>query len=127
MNQNFSLEVAISNNQPQILFANNSKDFVEVIFSSEGKELKTGQPTSAHTRGYCYPPGHSKAITKLKNGSILPLDQTGKVKAEIFAGQALRKADELDVPTFIWRKMQKKTVTFQRDSDVPMTVLEVPY
>jgi len=127
MSDKFNLKVVNENGEKKVFFANKTDDFVEVLLEIDGRELKRGDAVLPSTRGYCYPPRYERAITKLKTGQALPFSETGKITAKVFAGQALREEEDLDVPTFIWKKMPKKTVHFTRDSDHPFITLEEGY
>ena len=63
----------------------------------------------------------------MKSGQALPFGEAGTIRATVFAGSALRKEEELDVPAFIWKKMPKKSVRFTRDSSQPIATLEQEY
>ncbi len=52
----FNLSIATLDNRKVINFANNSKDFVEVIFTIDGKEVKEGKDLVQETKGYIYIP-----------------------------------------------------------------------
>ncbi|MEX1112169.1 MAG: hypothetical protein WEC84_01790 [Candidatus Andersenbacteria bacterium] len=127
MIEKFTLKLIGENDEKTVFFANNTDDFVEVVLAIDGQEIKTGQMVSPHTRGYCYPPRYQRAIAKMKTGEPLPFKSAGIIRATVFAGSALRKEEELDVPAFIWKKLPKKTVRFTRDGSQPIAVLEQDY
>jgi len=110
-----------------INFANNSKDFVEVIFTIDGKEVKEGKDLSLETKGYAYPPKLEKPVKKTKKG--LPLEfslRGGEVAAYIFAGQGNYKNEDIDKPAFLRHKLVDKVI-FKRTSDQPIEILKIKY
>lgn len=127
--QPFALRVAPDETGAKVIdFANNSNDIVEVVFSIDGRQVKTKAPGSFSSRGYCYPAGHHKPIRKSGDGTALAFREAGMVRATIYAGEEVGRApEEMDVPTFIWRKMRKNKVKFRRTSNTPIAELEIPY
>lgn len=123
----YQLAVIDTDQGKQIDFNNSTSDFVEVLFSIDGKEVKTGAMFDYQTRGYCYPPEHHKPIRMMKSGQELPFKAHGMVKAYVFAGQGEYKNEDYEVPAFIRKKMRGRIVSFRRQSQQPIAVLEVPY
>jgi flagellar hook assembly protein FlgD len=52
---NFKFEIKEAEGKKVINFANNSADFVEVVFTIDGREVKDGKIPNENTRGYAYP------------------------------------------------------------------------
>lgn len=127
MHQPFQLAVVETEQGKNIDFANQTSDFVEVLFSIDGKEVKRGELFDFQTRGYCYPPEHHKPIRMMKSGQELPFKAHGMVKAYVFAGQGEYKNEDYEVPAFIRKKLRNRVVSFSRASHQPIAVLEVPY
>jgi hypothetical protein len=110
-----------------INFANNSSDFIEVVFAIDEKEVKEGKYPSEKTRGYAYPPKLEKPVKKMKDETPLMFNpRGGKVTAYIFAGIGSYKDEDLDKPRFIRHKLVDK-IRFKRMSNKPVEVLEVSY
>lgn len=127
MTDQYTLKLVTENGEKKVFFANNTDQFVEVLIDIDGRDARKGQMVSLSTRGYCYPPKYQRAIAKMKSGQALPFQSAGTIRAIVFAGSALRKEEELDVPAFIWKKMPKKSVRFTRDSSQPIATLEQEY
>lgn len=119
-------------------FQNKTGSFLEVVFEINGRNIKTSE------RGYCYPPYHHKPVRKLEDGSPLPLENHGEIKAYVFRGIGKLKEDETnyDVPPFIRFKLNEQRfhltsddliskrqnkAYFKRTSNTPVAVLEIPY
>src|SRR3989344_4653720 len=102
MNQLFELRVVSDETGTKVIdFANKSDELVEVVFSVDGKEVKTKQAFSPTLRGYCYPAGHHKPIRKSADGTALAFREAGMVRAVVYAGEEVGRApEEMDVPTF---------------------------
>ena len=111
----------------KIDFANNTDEFVEVVFAIDNKEVREGRAYSNETRGYCYPPGYEKDIKTMKNGEALPFSKTGTVKAYIFEGKGSYKKRDYSVPTFIARKLGQQKAIFKRLTNAPSRILEMEY
>lgn len=111
-----------------IEFANNSDDFLEVIFTIDNKDVKFGKPYSLNLRGYAYPPRFKKPIKKMKNGTLLPFRnlRSGEVKAYIFRGKGAFYEGDIEIPTFLRQKMAK-SIKFKRTDNEPCEVLSVKY
>ncbi len=116
INTLFKLGILASETGKTIDFANHTSDFVEVVFSVGGQEVK----------GYCYPPDHHKPVKRMKNGKDLPFGEHGKVTAYVYAGQGEFKNENLDIPAIIRKKM-RRVVRFRRTQTQPIAVLEVTY
>jgi len=110
-----------------IKFANKSREFVEVVFTIDGKEVKEGKTYNDKIRGYAYPPNFIKSVKKTKNEKSLPFHkQGGIVKAYVFPGEGSYLEDDLDKPAFQRGELIKK-VKFTRTSATPAFFLEVKY
>ncbi len=127
--QPFELRVVPDETGTRVIdFSNASDELVEVVFTVDGKEVKTNKAFSPALRGYCYPSGHHKPIRKSADGTPLTFMQSGTVRAVVYAGEEVgRKPEDMDVPTFIWRKMRKNKVRFRRTNTNPIAELEIPY
>ena len=123
----FELSVVEREGETIIHFANRSNDFVEVIFTIDGKEVKEGGKVTASTKGYAYPPKLEKPVKKMKNGIPLPFgNYGGEVAAYIFSGQGEYKREDLEKPAFLRSRLVDK-VKFKRTSDQPVQVITVRY
>ena len=123
----FNLSVTTLDNRKVINFANNSKDFIEVIFTIDGKEAKEGKELTQDTKGYAYPPKLEKPVKKTKAGTPLQFNpRGGEVVAYIFAGQGNYKDEDIDKPAFLRHKLVFK-IKFKRTSDQPIEVLKIKY
>jgi len=110
-----------------INFANNSKDFVEVILTIDGKEVKEGKTPDEKTKGYGYPPKLEKPVKKMKDGTLLRFNpRGGEVVAYIFVGDGKYKDDDLEKPTFLRHKLVDK-ISFKRTSDEPIEIIKIKY
>ena len=128
MTQPYKLQIVRSEGNKQIDFANKTSDFVEVIFTIDHKDVREGKPFNPLMRGYCYPSDHHKPIRSMIDGAPLPFGKRGIVRAYVFEGKGRYKGDEdIEVPTFIRRKLYGKKVTFRRTSNEPVAVLETTY
>jgi hypothetical protein len=123
----FNLSIATLEGKKVINFANNSKDFIEVIFTIDGKEVKEGKDLSSEIKGYAYPPKLEKPVKKTKAGNPLQFSpRGGDVVAYIFAGQGSYKNEDIDKPAFLRHKLVDK-VSFKRTSDRPIEILKIKY
>lgn len=144
MTKTFELSVIEENGHKQIDFANYSQSFVEVVFTIDDREVKTGSYFSPSVKGYCYPPSHHKPIRTLANGHQLPFANRGTIKAYIYSGVGELVEQDYDVPPFIRYKLNErrfesdrasirnllsrnKKARFKRFSSNPIEVLEIPY
>lgn len=129
MNKQFELRVVSDETGTRVIdFSNASDELVEVVFTVDEREVKTNKAFSSALRGYCYPAGHHKPIRKSGDGTALAFGKAGMVRAVVYAGEEVGRApEEMDVPTFIWRKMRKNKVKFHRASNTPIAELEIPY
>jgi hypothetical protein len=127
-NTDFKFEVRQNDSGRYIHFVNQTKNFVEVLFTIDGKEIKFGFEPNEDTRGYGYTPGLEKDITKMKDGRPLQfrLLRSGVAKALIFAGVGKYKEEDIDKPTFLRHRLVKK-FTFHRTSARPVAELEAKY
>ena len=101
-----------------VYFENFSDEFVEVVISADGKDIKTGKKITSQTKGYCYPPGYGKAIkTKLSKGM--------KVIAYVYKGDGREKPVDFNRPAIL-RKNEPRKVYFKRTSSEPVaTFVEI--
>lgn len=123
----FYLSIIKIDGNRAINFVNNSKNFVEVIFTIDGREVKEGKNPDEKTKGYAYPPKLEKPVKKMKNGSILPFNREGgEVAAYIFAGEGRYANEDMDKPAFLRHKLVDK-IKFRRISQSPVEILRVRY
>ncbi len=123
----FKLNIIDIDNQKAINFANNSQDFVEVIFAIDGYEAREGKILTAKTKGYCYPPKLEKPVKKMESGERLSFRPSGgEVVAYIFAGVGKYKDEDLDKPTFLRHQLVSR-VKFKRTSSEPVAILKTKY
>ncbi len=122
----FDLSTKTIEGQKVIDFANNSKDFAEVVFTIDGIEVKEGRPFSSEIKGYGYPPKLHKPVKKMKDGSMLPFAKHGEVVAYVYAGTGGYKEEDIDKPTFLRHQLVEK-ISFKRSSDEPTQVLKARY
>ncbi|MEX2012318.1 MAG: hypothetical protein WD970_00990 [Patescibacteria group bacterium] len=119
--QPFSLSIANDQEGLAIDFANNTAGFVEVVFDIDGQLVK----------GYCFPPNFRKAFRKVRTGEMIKFRRGGKIKASVYVGVGRFReiAENLQVPTFIRRKLNatQQKVTFHRTQQAPAAVLEAAY
>lgn len=119
----FELTVQTIGDQRVIDFANHSKDFVEVVFTIDGQETKTGETYNPSIKGYAYPPKLHKLIKGMADGSPLPFSEHGgEVAAYIFAGIGQYKPEDIDKPPLLRQK-----ISFKRLNDDPATVIKLKY
>ncbi|KKP36583.1 MAG: hypothetical protein UR23_C0016G0008 [Candidatus Roizmanbacteria bacterium GW2011_GWA2_32_13] len=123
----FTISVIDIEGKQAINFANNSKNFVEVVFTIDGKEVKEGKTPDETTKGYGYPPKLEKPVKKKKDGTSLIFNpRGGEVVAYIFAGEGKYKNEDMDKPTFLRHKLVDK-VSFKRTSDQPTEIIKIKY
>lgn len=127
----FSLKIEKQDNRQVIIFTNNSSEFVEVIFTIDGRETKEGKVYNGRqadkVKGYAYPPKLKKAVKKDKKGRPLIFNPAGgEVKAYIFAGQGSYLEEDLEKPTFLRHKLVSK-IKFKRSGNEPICVLAAEY
>ena len=123
----YELSVINLEDQKVINFFNNSKNFVEVIFTIDGKEAKEGKELTRDTKGYAYPPKLEKPVRKTKAGVPLRFSPNGgEVVAYIFAGQGNYKDEDIDKPAFLRHKLVDK-IKFKRIIDQPVEILKIKY
>jgi hypothetical protein len=123
----FDLSVTTEEGVSVIDFANNTNDFVEVIFAIDGREVKEGRKMNFSIKGYGYPPKLEKPVKRMRSGESLQFSSKGgEVVAYIFAGEGEYKDNNLEVPTFLRKKIAKK-IRFKRISDEPIQVLKIKY
>lgn len=124
---NFKLSITNLEGKKVINFANNSNDFVEVVFTIDGKEVKRGKDITSITKGYAYPPNLEKTVKKMEDGSLLPFSENGgEVVAYIFGGSGKYKDEDIEKPAFARHQLVSK-VKFKRSSNEPIEILKVTY
>lgn len=127
MSDTFNLSTTVLDGRKIIRFANKSDDFVEVIFTIDGCEIKDGNPFDFALRGYGYPPKLERAVKCMRDGAPLPFHRGGgEVKAYIFAGKGAYYEDDLRVPAFM-RKRVVSHMKFQRIEKRPAMILQCSY
>lgn len=120
----YALSIAEINGHKGIYCANHSNEFVEIVLSINGREVRTGNPIDSKTRGYAFPPRFEKVITKSKDNQSLELTKKGnKIEARIFTGYGEYVYPDLNTPTFLRNQVSKK-VKFKRHSNQPIQVLQ---
>lgn len=123
----YNLSIINLDGKKVINFANNSKDFIEVIFTIDGKEVKEEKDLTQNTKGYAYPPKLEKPVKKTKAGTPLQFNpRGGEVVAYIFAGQGNYKDEDIDKPTFLRHKLVDK-ISFKRTGDKPIETIKIKY
>lgn len=126
----FALSLGLKEGNRAINFANNTEDFVEVVFVIDGKEARECKPFDKSVRGYGYLPKFEKMFSKTKDGQPLPFKSAGhgKVSAYIYRGngRSMQEKQNLEVPTFVRRKLSQK-IHFERANDEPIEVLQCEY
>ncbi len=123
----YELSVINLDGKKVINFANRGKDFVEVVFTIDGKEVKEGKDLSSETKGYAYPPKLEKPVKKMKDGSSLRFGpRGGEVVAYIFVGDGQYKDEDIDKPAFLRHKLVG-VIKFKRKSDHPDIILKTNY
>ena len=146
MPNQFKVSVLEQDGRKQIDFVNNTDNFVEVVFTIDGKEVKYGNAFAENIRGYCYPPFHHKPIRKMANEDVLPFSQSGTVQAYVYGGIGKTIEKDYDVPPFIRFKLgerkydsartdidkilrdgSRQKAVFKRTSNRPIAFLEIPY
>ena len=127
---NFSLSVGIKDGSPAINFANNTEEFIEVVFELDGKEVKEGKRFDKSVRGYGFPPKFEKMFSKTKDGKPLPfrLSGHGTINAYVYQGTGhyLKGVQDLETPAFVRRKLSKK-IHFERTKDEPIETIQYVY
>jgi len=99
-----------------VYFENLSDEFVEVVISADGKDIKTGKKITSQTKGYCYPPCYGKAIkTKLSKGI--------KVMAYVYEGDGREKPVDFNRPAIL-RKNELQKAYFKRTSAEPVAIFK---
>ena len=119
----FRLSVKELEGKKVINFANDSSEFVEVIFTVDGKEVKEGKVPNQMTRGYGYTPKLEKPVKKMKSGLPLVIGRNAIIQAFIFPGIGSYKDADIDIPTFLRYKLVDK-FSFRRTANEPIVMLE---
>jgi len=122
-------EISIKNldGKKVINFANNTKNFVEVVFAIDGREVKNGEKISEDTKGYAYPPKLEKTVKKMKDGSSLQFSpHGGEVIAYIFEGDGKYKDEDIEKPAFLKHKLVDRII-FKRTNDEPIKIIKIKY
>lgn len=127
MSNQYIISIKDESGVPTINFANNSDQFVEVAFTVNGKDIKTGQAFTESGRGFCYPSHYERNIKQMA-GSIR-LKAGDRIKAYVYQGVGKYQEIDFDIPPFIRRKIgqdyesAKKKAIFKRSSNVPARIL----
>lgn len=132
MMNKYKLEITHEEGQPTIHFSNNTKQFVEVVFTIDGKDVKYGKELVDRPRGYGYPPLYRKNIKRMARG--IRITEQSAIKAYIYEGegkyQEVTQKVDFDIPPFIRRRLgesfipQGKKLLFRRLGRTPQAVLE---
>lgn len=127
MTKQYEISIKHDGGDPTINFANNSNEFVEVTFTVNGKDIKTGQSFTESERGFCYPGHYERNIKQMV--SYIRLKEGDQVRAYIYRGVGKYQEIDFDIPPFIRRKIgqdhstAKKKAIFKRSTNVPAQVL----
>ena len=126
--ENFRLSVKEVEGSKVINFVNNLDQFVEVIFTIDGKEVKNGLDYSPNLKGYAYPPKISKDVKRMLDDSPLKfrLIRSGEVSAYIFRGKGSYYDKDIDKPAFLRHKLVK-SIKFNRTDKEPFEILTIKY
>ena len=121
----FELSIKEVEGKKVINFANNTKDFVEVVLVINGKETKTWKEFSPEIKGHAYPPKLDKPIKKDKKGNPLEFDpDRDEIIAYVFEGEGKYKEEDIEKPAFLRHKMVDKII-FKRTSNEPIKVIKL--
>lgn len=127
---NFSLSVGIKDSSPAINFANNTEEFIEVVFELDGKDINEAKRVDKFVRGFGFPPKFEKMFTKTRERHPLPFKFSGHgtLKAYIYQGigHLIKEEQDIEIPTFMRTKLSKK-IHFERTSDKPIKVMQCSY
>lgn len=127
MTKQYAISIKHESGIPTINFANNSDEFVEVAFTVNGQDIKTGQAYTESGRGFCYPSHYERNIKKM--ASSIKLKAGDRIKAYVYQGVGKYQEIDFDIPPFIRRKIGrdyesiKKKAIFKRSSNVPARIL----
>jgi len=125
----FELSVKELDGVKVINFINKSRDFVEVVFAIDGKEIKDGKiiDNSSNIKGYGYTPKLEKPVKRMRDGSPLRFSEKGgEVVAYIFFGDGEYKIEDLDKPAFLRNQLVDK-IKFKRTSNKPSQTIKAIY
>jgi hypothetical protein len=127
--KDYELNLKEWNGSPSINFANNTDEFVEVVFTIGDIEVKTGKKYSGEERGYCYPDHYERNIKEMARN--VHIDRDSQIKAYIYKGTGKMKESDFDMPIFIRRKLgqetapENKKAAFRRSSDSPSAIISL--
>ena len=126
--KNFKLNVKELNGSKVINFTNNLDQFVEVIFTIDGKEVKNGLAYSPKLKGYAYPPKITKDVKRMKDDSPLKfrMIRSGEVSAYIFRGKGSYYDKDIDKPAFLRHELVK-SIKFKRTDKEPYEIITIKY
>jgi len=124
-------EISVKNEKgvPTVNFANNTDEFIEIVFTVDGNEIKTGRKYSGGERGYCYPDHYERNIKEMARG--IRIENNSEIKAYIYEGRGRYKETDFDIPPFIIRRLgekalpENKKALFKRLSDSPVKILSL--
>ena len=125
--ENYVLATKILDGKRIISFANNSDRFIEVIFTLDGRDVKSGIAFTTSARGYGYPPKLDRAVKTSRDDVPLPFSRHGgEVAAYIFSGTGRYRDEDIHLPTFMRNRIVKKMKFWRGDNESP-TVLTCRY
>lgn len=107
-----------------IHFHNMTNEFVEVMFTVNGRDVRKNQIPSSAIRGYGFAPKLDKSVRKRKDGTLVPLRKGDEIQAFVFSGVGSYKEEDMEKPTFLRHKLVDR-FRFKRSSDEPVEVLEM--
>ena len=118
----FKLEIRTKKNKKIINFENNSKEFVEVVFTIDDKDTRFGRKFNNKIGGFPYPPTFKSPIAKMSNGADLFFEKSGIVKAYIYPTYA-----EYPDTTSNENEELPEDLIFLRGSNDPIFILKTKY
>ena len=120
----YSIKVQSMDEGDFIYFANNTKEFVEVVFVVNGREVRAGKLYVEGVKGFGYAPKLEKPVRKDREGNFIPLKKGDAVRAMVYRGEGSYKDEDLEKPTFLRHRLIDK-FSFKRTSDEPVEILEM--
>lgn len=127
MTKQYEISVKDEKGMPTLNFSNNTNEFVEVVFTVNGQDIKTGLPFTGTERGFCYPDHYRQHIKKV--APSIRIKEGDQVRAYIYRGEGKYQKIDYDIPPFIRRKIGEgypaaKKVIFKRFSNTPAQSLD---